>query len=44
MSPSREPPPFARLTVFEIDLRERMAKLEGLPEGLREAIAGRTPA
>ena len=25
------------------DLRERMAKLEGLLEGLREAIAGRRP-
>lgn len=36
----------SRIDRFEqgyADLRERMAKLEGLLEGLREAIAGRRP-
>ena len=28
----------------QAELRERMAKLEGLPEGLREAISGRRAA
>ena len=32
-----------RLDQGQADLRERMAKLEGLLEGLREAIAGRSP-
>lgn len=32
-----------RLDQGQADLRERMAKLEGLLEGLREAIAGRPP-
>ena len=32
-----------RLEQGYADLRERMAKLEGLLEGLREAIAGRRP-
>ena len=32
-----------RLEQGQADLRERMAKLEGLLEGLREAIAGRSP-
>ena len=32
-----------RLEQGQADLRERMAKLEGLLEGLREAIAGRPP-
>ena len=29
---------------LEVELRERMAKLEGLLEGLREAISGRRNA
>ncbi len=33
-----------RLERGHSDLRERMAKLEGLLEGLREAIAGRRDA
>ena len=33
-----------RMTRLEIELRERMAKLEGLLEGLREAISGRHAA
>ena len=33
-----------RLVNGQADLRERMAKLEALLEGLREAIAGRRPA
>ena len=33
-----------RLDRGRSDLRERMAKLEGLLEGLREAIAGRRDA
>ena len=32
-----------RLDQGQAELRERMAKLEGLLEGLREAIAGRPP-
>ena len=32
-----------RLEQGQADLRERMAKLEGLLEGLRDAIAGRPP-
>ena len=32
-----------RLDQGQADLRERMAKLESLLEGLREAIAGRPP-
>ena len=32
-----------RLEQGYADLRERMARLEGLLEGLREAIAGRRP-
>ena len=32
-----------RLDQGQADLRERMAKLEGLLEGLCEAIAGRPP-
>ena len=30
-----------RMTRLETELRERMAKVEGLLEGLREAISGR---
>ena len=33
-----------RVEQGQADLRERMAKLEGLLEGLREAIAGRRAA
>lgn len=33
-----------RMTKLEIELRERMAKLEGLLEGLREAVSGRRTA
>ena len=33
-----------RVNAMEIELRERMAKLEGLLEDLRESIAGRRPA
>ena len=31
-----------RVTRLEVELRERMAKLEGLLEGLREAVTGKT--
>ncbi len=34
----------ARMTQLELQLRERMAKLEGLLEGLREAITGKRAA
>ena len=34
----------AQMHRLEIELRERMAKVEGLLEGLREAIAGRRAA
>ena len=30
-----------RMNTLEVELRERMAKLEGLLEGLRESITGR---
>lgn len=33
-----------RMTKLETELRERMAKLEGLLEGLRESISGRRAA
>ena len=33
-----------RMNTLDIELRERMAKLEGLLEGLREAISGRRTA
>ena len=33
-----------RMTKLETELRERMAKLEGLLEGLRESISGRSAA
>ena len=33
-----------RMTKLETELRERMAKLEGLLEGLRESITGRRAA
>ena len=34
----------ARVNTMEVELRERMAKLEGLLEGLRESIVGRRTA
>ena len=33
-----------RTTTLEAELRERMAKLEGLLDGLREAVTGRKVA